>query len=238
VGYLFLEAIIFGQNSVMKKSLVVLFVVIQTALAQAQLGPGEKHYLTNDVQWGLFIPVVEKQNEIQVWGSNHYVYGLTYRNRVAPFLGLGGMFNANVRQYKIRQHDGKFYPDSARWDKQRLTTSSLQLALITRWYLLPSDENEGLFIDLGIGGDMTVYRENFFLDKSAPDGFRRRRERGLKYIAPFTANALFRVSYQSFGAFFSYRLTNMFKPHNTQDYAELPRFSVGLLFGISMGKVG
>lgn len=197
----------------------------------AQYGPGEMHLFSHEISWGLFMPVTEKDNQIHVWGSNSFVYGLNYRARVLPFLGFGGNFNAHIFQHKIRQNADKFYPDSAIWDKQRLNSSAFQFTFFTRLYFTPNnDEEEGIYMDLGAFSDLILYRENFFLDRSAASGAKRTRERGLLYMNILHYGVMAKIHFNYVGVFANYRLSNYFKEYGGNLYAELPRFSVGLIF--------
>lgn len=210
--------------------IVLSFLFVSCSLvSNAQHGPGEKNLFSQEFSWGLFVPVVEKTNEISIWGSNTFAYGLNYRAKLAPFFALGGNFNAHLFQYKIRQHDKKFYPDSTRWDRQRLNASAFQLTFFTRLYLTPKEDREGLYIDLGAFSELMIYRENFFLDKSAASGAKRTRTRGLQYMNIFGYGLMAKITYNYFGVFANYRLSNLFKEYQGSQFAELPRFSIGLV---------
>jgi len=209
---------------------VLSILLITTLYSRGQYGVGEKNLFSQEISWGLFVPIANETNKISVWGSNTFVYGLNYRAKLAPFFAIGGNFNAHFFQYKIRQHSGKFYPDSTLWDKQRLNASALQFTFFTRFILTPKDDAEGLYLDLGAFSDLMLYRENFFLDKSAASGARRTRERGLQYTNFLGYGLMAKLTYNYIGVFANYRLSNLFKEYQGVQFAELPRFSVGVTF--------
>lgn len=211
----------------MKHIVLLLCAGLNVLLSSAQdLGPGKKHNVTQDFAWGLSIPIVEQENEIQTWGSNDFIYGIGYRNKVAPFLGLGGSFNTRWMQYKIRQHEDKFYPDTLIWDKQRINIFSFHFTFYTRWFLMQNSNSEGLYMDLGVASDLFLYRDNFFLDRDADA--KRTRERGLQYMRFGSFGGLFKIGYDDFSVFANYRLSDLFKLNNGSQYAEVARFSLGI----------
>lgn len=177
---------------------------------------------------GAFAASADNEGARIVYGSSvNLALGVRTKIKVSPVYSPGYDIEFQYSGFRLRQEEGKFFPDTIINNVSRLDYSSLTIGFLNRINFDPGRGNFlGTFMDIGISGDFHLSIRNISKNE-LPDGTKIETTlRNLKYPNNTAVKVFFRIGYSHLSLYASYRLTKIFKP--SAGYPELPRVIAGL----------
>ncbi len=209
-------------------------------------GPNQKYFGHFYTGFGLVAgPSEAKGSAVQNLRSNEFLFGYRYKYKVASFYALGLDLALSFQSFNLKQQAGKTLPNTQLYDKEKLKFTNAGLGLYNRFNFDKRGNYIGKYLDLGVYGNWVpfkthVYQDDHIFGLIGPlSGVKKVkvRETGLKYVADFNYGALARIGTNQFALYGAYRLSDLFDSGYAQfnenginvfDFAELPRFMIGL----------
>jgi len=164
-------------------------------------------------------------------GSSMIVdYGIRFKRRFNNTFAVGLDLSMNWAAYKIKQDEGKSFPDSAINKKEKFQVNSLTPAVYARINVGKRGNFVGNFMDLGAYGSWNWKKAHKTTNENNAGERVKVLTTGLTYMESLSYGLLARIGDNRFVLTARYRLSDLFK--SSSDIPEVPRFSAGLEMGL------
>ena len=175
-----------------------------------------------------FIAGADKPESPIIYGTSiEYGFGVRKKYKISPVYSLGWELIANGKIFKIKQQNGKTFPDTTLNDVERLDYYILNIGFYNRFNFDPGRGNfMGTFLDLGVKGGWN-FQTTYVIKNDLPGGSKIKSEiSGLPYVNHFNYDVFTRIGRSHISLYASYRLSKLFKPEYA--YPELPSLTFGI----------
>lgn len=163
-----------------------------------------------------------------IYGSSvEYGFGVRKKYKFSPLYSLGWELGLNGKVFKLKQDNGKTFPDTLLNDVERMDYGTASVAFYNRFNFDPHRGNfMGTFLDLGFKGGWD-FQVTHVIKNDLPGGSKIKSEiTDLSYTNSFHYAVFARIGRSHLALYASYRLSKLFK--SSYGYPELPRTTVGL----------
>jgi hypothetical protein len=239
--YLILFLIIFYLKISFSQSVLLEENVKSYDLDKPKYGPNLRHFTHFYIGYG-FIADKPRGNGIQIKHdfSHTITIGYRYKLKIFNFLAIGSDFNYYYMVYYLKQNSSKTVPNSVIHDKEKLKFNNLGAEAYLRINFGRRGNYIGKYIDFAAfynwGFSIKHFYEDKVDDKTNPYMARviRVTNRDLNYVEPFNYGVRARIGINRIVIAGTYRLSNLFTQSFRENVAdvELPRFSIGLQYGL------
>lgn len=193
-------------------------------------GPNTKKFVYGFVGFGFALPPDEAGSRVVFENSINASLGIRKKFRIGGFYSLGWEASVNFADWKMKQADGKTFPDTLREDVQRFDVTDFGMGFFNRFnFDVHRGNTLGSYLDLGITGRWSFAMTEVHKSDS-PRGKATTRIDDLNYTNIFQANFFARLGSGHWSFWAAYRPTNFFSKKNK--YNELPRASAGIDIGL------
>ncbi len=236
----------------MNKHIIILFFLFTSGVLDAQeflihqypkldtlpkkIGANRENYYAGLGGFGFFGgPTDSSASDVSILRSAYWTIGGRYKHKRNNVFSSGIDWYITYRQYRILQTNQKTFGGQVKHQRERYSQLTLDVSYFWRFNLNKRGNHLGKYIDLfttGIFSPMNRYVVHDKIDplygtKEGKYVFSK-----LQYARWFYYNVGMRYGISFFQFVATYRLGNMFKRTNQYPYAELPRFSLGILIDI------
>jgi len=172
---------------------------------------------------------------VKSFGSSDFQLGFRYKRRVSNFYALGYEITYRVTAYKLKQDSSKRFPNKILHEKEKFSQNNLGLSLYNRFNFGKRGNYVGNFIDIGAYGDwafssVVQTKDSYGVANAYGARFIEQTHGNLIFVNPFNYGGLFRLGFNRYVLFATYRLSDLFKAK--YNYPELPRITAGVQFGL------
>jgi hypothetical protein len=189
-------------------------------------GPNLKKFSHLFIRGGILISKDKAGARIIYGPSVNLAFGVRRKYKISPAYSMGYEIETQYTDYKFRQENEKFFPDTVINNiSQRLDYSALSIGYYNRINLDPSRGNFlGTFIDAGISGSWDFSIKTISKNKLNDGTVKKITVRHLPYVNNFNAKVFARIGFSHISVFISYRLTDLF---TSSAYPDMPRIITG-----------
>ncbi|MBN8703293.1 MAG: hypothetical protein J0M08_09515 [Bacteroidetes bacterium] len=198
-------------------------------------GPNKKNYYHMYLGAGVLVGKTDKP-ELEVKSGLQLMYGFRYKRRIASFYAAGFDVSFLMNRFNIQQDSLTIFPYKSINNKAWLTLPAIQGEIYNRFNLNKKRGNHvGTFIDIG-GYAQWVYNAKYVMinkfetANQSGAGKTKSINNNLVYTNDFIYGLNFRLGFNKYLIYCSYRLTDVFKKQFI--YPELPRINVGIQIGL------
>ncbi len=229
----------------------VLFLTITTKHAKAQrvlleedveeygrvlrYGPNLLHYTHAFVEWGWTAGSEEGSGCDIMYGYSHtFAFGARYKLKLAKYYAMGLDVSYLYQMFRIKQTQDKILPSSIQHDQEKLKFNHLSIEYFNRINFGRAGNRIGNFVDFGVflnwAFNIKHYTEDSF-DTPTQDGatHQERINTNLNFTKNYNYGLRGRIGFGKYVISINYRISDLF---NNRFDIELPRYSIGLQFGI------
>ena len=198
-------------------------------------GPNQRHFRHLFIETGLAIPCPAAEgNLIKVPLSGSLALGYRYKLKIIKPLGLvleGGLTRSS---YRLRQFEGKSFPDSEIHDRQSLHLTRASAGLALRFRFGQKGDYLGYYLDLGAREALLLGSRLVEVDPGSSesgDWYRKRRQvySGLDYTKQWIPELIARVGLNRIAITAAYRMGPVFRETVP---VEMPKITAGLEFAL------
>jgi len=227
---IFLTVLCFAVNQSFGQT-VLLEVDRSTDSIAPTRGPNLKKFSYGFLYFG-FVAGEDKPGAKIIYGNSvDFGIGARKKYKISPLYSLGWELGSDTKIFKLKQSDGKIFPDTILNNAERIEYSSLYISFFNRFNFDNKRGNfMGTFLDVGINGEWDLSITHI-IKNSLPDGSDIQSTiSGLPYVNRFNYNMFARLGRSHLSVYASYRLSKLFK--SSYSFPELPALTIGLDLGI------
>lgn len=193
-------------------------------------GPNTEKFVYGYFSFGFAAPPDQAGSRVVFENSINTALGLRKKFRISGFYSLGWEASISFSDWKMKQTDGKTYPDTIKEDVQRFDVTDFSMGFFNRFnFDVHRGNNLGSYLDLGVTGKWAFAMTEVHKQDS-PRGKATTRIDELNYTNVFQANFFARLGSGRWALWAAYRPTNFFI--KKANYNELPRASAGIDIGL------
>jgi hypothetical protein len=204
----------------------------------SETGPNRKKYNSGFYSIGMIFGAPDSiGSAIDAKASFHLQLGSRVKLKLNNVFSWGIENMLDYKSFRIKQIDDKTFGGDVIHKKEAFIVLSYELLFFTRINFDPKrGDHLGKYIDLGAFGGYNFLRRHKVVDTvNTQYGF----ERGkyimsdLKYVEKFNYGLTARIGWWGLSLYCNYRLSDLFKPYQSIDYQELPRYEAGINIDIA-----
>ncbi len=232
--------------NIMRNILIILALIMTGAAANAQSvlmeekvdfyedlperGPNRKHYTHGYGSWGVLFGSAENSYiRTNPLFSHYFNLGVRYKRKLSNVYSLGYELEAGSHIFRLAEDEGRSFPDTIHFDKEKVNLYTLGLGLYNRFNFGRRGDYIGNFIDLGVYGEWNFASRYFYKNKYGNDQSRKLSIYNPGYVNTFNYGAFVRAGYNRYVLFARYRLSEIIDTE--KGFNDLPPFSVGIQVG-------
>lgn len=199
----------------------------------SETGPNRKKYYSGFYSVGMIFGQPDSTGSaIDSKASYHLQLGNRAKFKVNNVLSWGVENMFDYKSFRIKQNDDKTFGGDVLHKKETFIVLSYELLLFTRFNIDPKrGDHLGKYLDLGVYGGYNLIKRHKVVDTvSSVYGFERGKYimTNLKYVEKFNYGVTARIGWWGLSLYCNYRLSSLFKPFQSINYQELPRFEAGI----------
>jgi hypothetical protein len=135
--------------------------------------------------------------------------------------------------FRIEQNNQKTFPSAEIHKKEFLSTTNLGLEYFNRFLITQRENSLGIWIDVGIYGNINLGSRHVIKDKAEPTEnvrYRKIINKGLKYVDPWEYGLKGRLGYKRYAVIGTYRISDWMS--GSIPTQEPPRLALGFELGL------
>jgi hypothetical protein len=204
----------------------------------SKTGPNRKKYFSGFYSIGMIFGQPDSTGSaIDSKASYHLQLGNRTKFKLNNIFSWGIENMLDYKSFRIKQNDDKSFGGDVLHKKETFILLSYELLLYTRINFDPKRGDQlGKYFDIGAYGGYNGIRRHKVVDTiSNQYGFERGKYimSNLKYVEKFNYGVTARIGWWGLSLYCNYRLSDLFKPHQSIRYQELPRFEAGINIDIA-----
>ncbi|MFN8164622.1 MAG: hypothetical protein U0X76_00215 [Bacteroidia bacterium] len=192
-------------------------------------GPNSKTHTSFYVGIGFPVSPDNKGAGIMYGLSLNTPIGFRIKYKIGSVYSMGWTIGYEYAEYKLKQNDTKVFPDTNRYDAQRLDINYGTLGYFNRFNFDPNRGNIiGAYLEIGVKAKYAFSASDIRKYK-VPTGNAKTEISGLIYFNNFQADAYAELGRNHFYLNAALRLTKLFK--SSYNFPDLPTLTVGIGVG-------
>lgn len=197
--------------------------------SKMKFGPNRLHYVNLFVGFGFLVGENQQGSRVESDGSIDLKLGIRYKLKINETFSVGATLGFNSMNYKIRQEMGKFFPDTAMNEIERLRINGIETGIYARVNIGKRGNTVGKFIDFGYSYNLRI-SGNHYTKNTVNDGtVHKLTVSKLPYLKNGFSNTYLRFGIRSLSFYLQYRFTELFR--QSYGYPDLPPFVIGIQIG-------
>lgn len=199
----------------------------------SEIGPNRKKYHSGFYSFGMIFGQPDSiGSAIDSRASWHIQFGDRAKFKLNNVFSWGIENMLDYKSFRISQNEDKTFGGDVIHKKETFIVLSYEILLFTRINFDPKrGDHLGKYLDLGAFGGYNFIKRHKVVDTvNTQYGFERGKYimSNLKYVEKFNYGITARIGWWGLSLYFNYRLSNLFKPFQSINYQELPRFEAGI----------